>query len=50
MFINEYGDKNNPMVLLLAPMMAADSFSGTQGIPTFRINRLKDASPALPQS
>ena len=21
MFINEYGDKNNPLVLLLAPMM-----------------------------
>ena len=23
MFINEYGDKNNPLVLLLAPMMVS---------------------------
>lgn len=23
MFINEYGDKNNPLILLLAPMMVS---------------------------
>jgi hypothetical protein len=27
MFINEYGDKNNPLVLLLAPMMVSEEIS-----------------------
>ena len=33
MFINEYGDKNNPLVLLLAPMMVSGEDLANGRIP-----------------